>query len=763
MAKKPDILTFSSHAQQASSNALAPSLSTPHHETLNDEAIPEDSTGELHPYLQQDGDAVTPAPVPGPPHLQDRRMTLRQRPPGLFISDAGIGLGLNIASTSLNGEEVSDTSPPFSGTPSDPASAPVSQGARDDTTIPPPGHPSQGLNSDDTALNLSSAGTRPESNHVTSELDPSKHLSPTPVYDDVYSMIGLRSPASPASSVVGGDFDDSWGTFSHRGRSRGDDVNFTPDPNQMPSSAENSPLPSGRSSPRTHIRETSMSEVQQLRNTIDRLMISEAGLQDELSQRDIDLRRASNELEHANGESQRLRTEFQGTLQAYNLHHHDNVQPTWKQDTDGTRLGPLYDDIPSIYRESTVEVLIGRTLLKCMLKDFDSMVVVALEALVEAEKLKFPPLTARCHFAYGVALYYTYRFEDAAQEFVLSYGHSEYGILDDFIQEWCDECTNGIQSSGNMSLYLATRDTAKNQHNAMDSSASTKARSLWGSPAEAKAILAASHDSATAAERRRRASTVVQPRNLSGMNTIITNRRKSSAVNDYSLMTAGASNDYAPNVSGLRSAISIASTIPSLSEELESADEAESSDNSEDDGGDPGAASNRPRADTTTRFASSLTDSSNLPTPEGTGQSNDPAVVTKRSRTDSSILNSKSIFDSTPDHPGNTSLFSSVPDSGRRLTDLSTNLDSTNPQSRLARDAQNGTSTHSTPRKRRQSSKAAHAEVEPFAGKRSWTTQLRDLDRRGNIEDWLQRNREVQKEQKRSQGDENKETGEPSM
>ena len=345
------------------------------------------------------------------------------------------------------------------------------------------------------------------------------------------SSDSLRSPAGLSNSTVGGDFDLFSGSFSFsrpRGptlsrRPSGDTESLRapssedysprspisprhqpwPDPNSPRSSIFPNLDESDRSRMRhleddtTAINQTRSGGMDRLEEMIDRLRVANLGLHQTISEQKIKLQQLETQSSLAPRlEAERLEARHRATLQQFHIIPSDDAQPRWKLDQDGTRIGALYNDIPNIYRESAVEILLGRAALRLMLADFDTMVSIAIKALLTAERLNYAPLTARCHFVHGVALYHNHRFEDAVQEFQLSYECSEqYEIPEDLIEEWCNGSTDAIGSSpalsspqwDDSSIDSPTKKAAGNYPRLMaknpDLGDFPSARKIWRSPA----------------------------------------------------------------------------------------------------------------------------------------------------------------------------------------------------------------------------------------------------------------------------------------
>lgn len=279
-----------------------------------------------------------------------------------------------------------------------------------------------------------------------SDLDLRRQLSGTTDVDSISN-----------NPYFGGDFNRSFNIFSSPRPSNASSL-----PRSLSDDTDYSIAPPSESSPPDNAAATSLEE------EIQSLRMANLNLQSRLIQSESVRRRL-----------QSLQTDYRRTLQAYRIIPRDDAQPVWKLDSDGTRTGPLYDDIPNIYRESTVELLINRAALRLMIADFDTMFNVSIEALSMAERLRYPSLTARCRFVNAVALYHKRRFNEALDGFYLAYGADQYGINTEYVTEWCDGCTNALDSSFSDSSGLAVRNPSERP---TGSSESDVARRLWGSP-----------------------------------------------------------------------------------------------------------------------------------------------------------------------------------------------------------------------------------------------------------------------------------------
>ena len=124
-------------------------------------------------------------------------------------------------------------------------------------------------------------------------------------------------------------------------------------------------------------------------------------------------------------------------LKIFGLTQEADVQPRWVVSRRGRQVAPIYNDIPSIIRESTIGILLGRAHINFMLGDYDEMASRAKSALAMAKKLRFRPLTGRCHFILGIAFYRSHRFELAQDEFSHSWDAIDhYGISKTSLETW---------------------------------------------------------------------------------------------------------------------------------------------------------------------------------------------------------------------------------------------------------------------------------------------------------------------------------------
>ena len=229
-------------------------------------------------------------------------------------------------------------------------------------------------------------------------------------------------------------------------------------------------------------------KAEELAGDLDPVKAENLDLHETLLEKELELR---NVKEEAYSEIQRARTGFRQHLQAFNLLPQEGKAPVWKADSDGMQNAPLYEDIPNIYRESSVNLHIHRAAIKKMLEDYDAMVSIATEGITAAEELEFAPLTARCHFIRGVALFHQQRYAEAQEDFRLSYGSDQYGFSEAYINEWLGGCA---EASGSPMAWMFT-----------DPGSSKRARRLWGSPEEAIAAEEAKRD-------RARANTIIRSR-----------------------------------------------------------------------------------------------------------------------------------------------------------------------------------------------------------------------------------------------------------
>jgi len=241
----------------------------------------------------------------------------------------------------------------------------------------------------------------------------------------------------------------------------------------------------GEDSSANTVMEAPPGEIQRLKAEIDRIRLTNLDLHQQILEQKVEFRRRANESSaDSNFQLQRLKTEFNKTLQAFNITPRANVQPKWRVDADGIRTGPLYDDIPNIYRESAVEVLICRAAFKLMLGDAGAMVMIATKAIEVAEKLKFLPLTSRCHFVHGIGLYHLERFREAAEEFHLSFDCiDEYDIPNKLIWEWCHGCANKLGITLNLSVEFNEENLCRTTRTTRRFRDSAPAEKIWGTPA----------------------------------------------------------------------------------------------------------------------------------------------------------------------------------------------------------------------------------------------------------------------------------------
>ena len=233
----------------------------------------------------------------------------------------------------------------------------------------------------------------------------------------------------------------------------------------------------------TEIENPPKTEVQFLQERIERLSLVNLELHQKIAEQKLQIlqqeERLSNKpaIEPQQTEAQRMKT-----LQLYHIIPADNEKkPSWKSNLNGTRQGPLYNDIPNIYREATVETLLCRCTLNLMLEDFDTMIECAVMALERAEALDFSPLIARCHFAHGVALYHKGVLRKALQEFEKSFECSRlYEIPMEYIKLWCDACIETPPSTpGSISIDAAIADLTVG---AFHRDTVTENIKMWGFP-----------------------------------------------------------------------------------------------------------------------------------------------------------------------------------------------------------------------------------------------------------------------------------------
>ena len=606
--------------------------------------------GPYHTAISEDAAASASESVPS-----DRRHTLRQRPPGLLIPPNGPSLDQNISPANPDGTGASFADLPSDGTTTG-LGITLQDFSQTEVISSPTDRFRVGNSAGVSGATLAVGSARRESSisPTLSDLDVRRQLSDNTMCNSPFTMIGLSSPESTPNSVVGGDFDRSWGSFSFSGRGK--------TPPAMDTRSEPGPIVSSKSSSssseessRSHrTNGASSSKRHRLKAKFDSLSMENLGLHQKTFKQDARFAQYQAESSaKSNLQSRRLKEHFRATLQAFNIIQPNNARPIWKQDTDGTRSGPLYDNVPSIYRESAVELLISRAAIQRMVKDYDAMVTTAFRALITAETLTFAPLIARCHFVHGIALYHTHHFTDALQEFQLSYGcGDEYGISNDFVEEWREKCIGAIDSPYDIPYETATKTFPRTDFTATHSGASATARKRWGVPTDGKSN---TRDSQANAIRRRRASTVLQAQSLLGINDDdddvdddddddddADDEDEDEDSNTGSSTTAGNYNDSTNDSSGEHYDLrrhprtSIGTRNERLSRTAASIDTPASM-FAPDYLYDPGVVGSRPRTSTAILFRESFQfhpkETTNSPAPEEeTGNDPDPTAAGNRSR-----------------------------------------------------------------------------------------------------------------------------------
>ena len=189
-------------------------------------------------------------------------------------------------------------------------------------------------------------------------------------------------------------------------------------------------------------------------------------------------------------------------LKSYNIIPVNDAQPTWKVDANGDRSGPLYTDVPNIFREATVDLLIQRAAIRFILGDINTMLDLSAEGLTVAETLRYPPLIARCRFVNAVANFHKSHkdkafLHEALAGFQHAYGADCYGIDDAYVKQWATACTHMINEdfAAIRAEPLPKRPTGTSKYD--------NARRLWKFPTtppptnRARAFTAADNDAAT--------------------------------------------------------------------------------------------------------------------------------------------------------------------------------------------------------------------------------------------------------------------------